>query len=110
MEKLFKEETIQEYTGVEFPWQDSCSDSSAVLIVDEYGFPNYASYGSKDGSWCSRGAASTDFDDVVRTVMEILLDYDVDEFKIMRDFLSSKSRYKQMAESIRKDRMSKYDF
>lgn len=107
MEKIFKEEVVRVSSGTKFSWKDPYSDWSAELTVDENGKPIHASYGSMKG-WCSKSPDDIGFDGVVHEVMTDLFRNDLEEFRKMRDSLNSE--YRQMAESIRKDAISKYDF
>lgn len=109
MEKIFEERTevVKVETGMQFSYKERYSDFFAQLSVDKNGNPTHADYGSYDG-WCSKDLGESGFDAAVTNVMKILLERDVEEFKNMRDFLSP--TYRQMAEDLRKDKLSKYNF
>lgn len=86
----------------------------ASITVDVNGNPEEVCYDSlgRGGGGYIMGPNNPRFEENLRSVMETILDLDVDEFRSLRNTLSPK--YKAMAESVRKSKLSsltrKYDF
>lgn len=104
MREIFREETVQVSAGKEF------SAGGASLTVDGNGNPTKAFYDSPGphGGGFESGPSSTNFQRCVELVMYTILEEDVNEFREMRDSLNLK--YRELAESLRKAKTSKYDF
>lgn len=108
MKEVFRKETVRVPSGKQF--SVSGDGMVAYLTVDSSGNPVKASYnscGGGGGGYCQTPEYS-DFDECVRDVMYTILEHDTNEFRLMRDSLNSK--YRAMAEGLRKSKASKYDF
>lgn len=116
MEKLFEKVTHDKQTGYKVVITSKSRYSSIespyeTMYIDMNGDVMYIDHDSSDsagGGFCYYTKDKPDFWRHVRSFMEKLLEQNVDEFKKMRDVLTGE--WLEMAETIRKDAVSKFDF
>lgn len=91
------------YSSVELPYETMYIDMNGKVISIDHD-----SSGSAGGGFCTYTKDNHDFRRNVRFFMEHLLEKDLEEFKRMRNVLTGE--WYEMAESVRKHAVSKFNF